>query len=239
VIGSWAELSANIRKQSGSATYVLPLNFTCITKPSEPFAPIEVDAGSIVEIIGDGLITPGPQGKVVLDAANQDQFFVVYGTLHATNIAFKNGKALNGGFGGAIFVASGTANITACAFTNNQAPGDGDGGAIAVSGTALAYISNCIFEGNIAGLGGAIYNVGTTLLTNSSFATSKSEPSGDKGYNSVTNDGCSAVANVTFYCPSGTIEKSASMGRFCGGDQYDCTWPVQQLPPAMDVPVCT
>ena len=128
---------------------------------------IQLDRGTLVL---NGSNISGNQGYA-LGAGISD-----FGVLTVTNGTFA-GNILTSttGMGGAIYVAgSRTASLNTVAVMSNSAP---YGGGIYVAGSALAQMDNITFFANAApttagggGQGGALYNAGTTGLTNATLS---------------------------------------------------------------------
>jgi predicted outer membrane repeat protein len=106
----------------------------------------------------------------------------------------------NGPFsGGGVYFEFCGLDVSNCVFDSNNALGGGAGGGIVIScpyGGALFFtnVTNCIFSNNAAGLGGGLYNLGTTMtLTDSTFQGNNVNGPGDTGGGALANDGSLAT----------------------------------------------
>ena len=105
----------------------------------------------------------------------------VGGILIVENCIFNNNYAPSAG--GAIDVSTGQLFISNSRFTGNSVPrrtvGEmSGGGAIYTGRDAVASISNCVFEENIASYGGAIINWGAASIDNCNFEKNKATNGG-------------------------------------------------------------
>lgn len=117
------------------------------------------------------------------------------GTVNVSNSTFTNNESNSRG--GAISNAKGgTVNVSNSTFTNNLANFGGVGGAIFNAEGGTVNVSKSIFSGNQANLsqGGAINNLGTLTVTDSSFSDNKTYGPGGAIYNG----GSLTVANSDF-----------------------------------------
>jgi predicted outer membrane repeat protein len=118
-------------------------------------------------------------------AGNSGGAIYTIGTLAASGATFTNNMAV---FGGAI-INGGGATVSGCTFIDNHTAPGGSGGAIYFSGGTLAVQNYSSFSGNTAGLdGGAIFNLATANVVQSTFATNSAQYGG-----AITNDGTLTV----------------------------------------------
>ncbi|MCS6825496.1 MAG: CSLREA domain-containing protein, partial [Caldilinea sp.] len=120
------------------------------------------------------------------------------------NLTIANGAYLTGG-GGAIFVDFGSRlEVRNCTFSNNRTGGVHDGGAIFNEGTLI--VTNSTFSSNqAASSGGALANRGTLTVSNSTFVNNRAQELGAAIYNRP--GGTLTVSNSTF-----SSNNSASAG---------------------------
>lgn len=122
--------------------------------------PVNTPSGKNIIIDGDG-----KYGIVLDDTESTD----TNAGFNFTGVTFQNGTGASTlseakRFGMIYWCGKGSLNFTSCTFKNNQTTGDISGGAIALFGntkehsgsTAGISITNCTFEDNQAGMGGAI-----------------------------------------------------------------------------------
>ena len=111
----------------------------------------------------------------------------------------------NGFGGGAVYNAStgGTLEINRTAFNGNYST-QGTGGAIVNKISASAYISNTLFDANVAGdstharSGGAIYNQGPLSIVKSTFVGNVADGGSGGGIETESN-GITTIGNSTFF----------------------------------------
>jgi len=144
-------------------------------------APLTIAISTMLKVSKDTLIDGG--GTVTLDGQNQTRILSAESSVHlalrrltltrgvATGDAgVASGGAVRGGWRGSL-------DIRECVFTNNQAGSTGEQGGGAVytpSGTTLIIVGSR-FEGNRAGIGGAVHNLLSGLtVTNSVFVSNQS-----------------------------------------------------------------
>jgi hypothetical protein len=152
--------------------------------------------GTITVSTGDTL-TIDPGVDVLFDA---DAQFIVEGVLNAVgtetdSIRFIKGAAVQWG---GLRISGGNVNTFAYTRISDANAGAAvNGGGIYVSGGQL-LMDNSVLSGNIAGDGGALYNVATTTLTNCTIAgnTASSDGGGiQNNYNDLTLTDCVIKGN--------------------------------------------
>ncbi|MGB7711304.1 MAG: DUF4347 domain-containing protein, partial [Microcoleus sp.] len=159
--------------------------------------------------IGGKLTINGNGATIQRDtAASTPAFRLFYvpsgGDLTLNNLTLQNGKVAKGG--GAIFVNGGNLTLNNSTLSNNQVTGDNDsaggGGALLVSfgmGSAT-NINNSTFSGNKSeGYGGALSNLGTTNLLNSTLTNNTADSNNSNASNNTSDLGGG------IYHTSGTI----------------------------------
>ena len=129
---------------------------------------------------GGGAVFFGDSGTVIncnftdnhvngSDACSGALYIAGEGTVSNCNFIDNHGNGSHV-LGGAIFIESGI--VENCNFTDNQATGsDSKGGAVYI-GRDGATVSNCNFNNNTAGNGGAVYILETGTVTNCNFTAS-------------------------------------------------------------------
>ena len=120
------------------------------------------------------------------------------GTLTINNSTLYNNTA-TGSYGGGAIYNSGTLTVNNSTFNNNNGGQYSSGGAIYNDG-GIANVTNDIFTGNTATLGGAIANIGTLTVTNDTFTNNNA---GDGGAiyngNTLTVNNSTFTENTAFY----------------------------------------
>jgi CSLREA domain-containing protein len=148
--------------------------------------------------IVNGVTITGPgANQLTISGANSYQVFLINNAdVAISGLSIVNGRGyLNYGnhYGGGVAQFGGVVTINACVFSGNEAD---FGGAIYDQGTMT--VSNSTFQGNTATTsdGGAIYNFSSTLkVTNSTFYDNTSLQSGG---GAIYNYGTTSVTNSTF-----------------------------------------
>ncbi|MGB9978169.1 beta strand repeat-containing protein [Methanobacterium sp.] len=126
--------------------------------------------------------------------------------LNIDNCIFTNNSAAYN-FGGAIYNNAGNVTVTGSIFTDNSASNKGG----AVYNEGLFKVISCIFKGNTADYGGAIYNWDTLNIKGSTFTSNNASMSGGAIYNIK---GILNVTNSTF------MQNNATQG---GAIYNNCT----------------
>lgn len=148
--------------------------------------------------------------NVVLSASSNTLFIVGDGSsLSLSNMALVDGVGTNGG---AVYISSGgTATFTNCFFSNNVALGIGGFSPGATNGSTTNVIPHGQRGGaGTAGLGGAIFNLGTVSVLNCTFATNSAIGGGG-------GDGADGGSGVT---RGGTGGNGGPGGAALGGGIY-------------------
>ncbi|MBW4442205.1 MAG: DUF4347 domain-containing protein [Plectolyngbya sp. WJT66-NPBG17] len=136
--------------------------------------------------------------------------FTSSGILSVNQVAFSNNRSTSGG--GAIGAFGGRFDIRNSTFTNNRS--DSNGGAIILTGSGASTITNSTFSGNRAVnttnnvAGGAIYNVTTLSIANSTFS----------GNSASANTGIGAAGGAIFNGGALTLSNNTISGNTSTGD---------------------
>jgi hypothetical protein len=130
----------------------------------------------------------------------------------ATKIAIRNCNIVSNSasnWGAGIYTWESSALINNCVIANNTAT-EGGGGVFGF-GTASPGLVNCLFSGNSAKNGAAVYNNGATLaIVNSTFSGNAASLQGSSIYNTGTS-ATSAVNTILWNNGTNTIYNSASL----------------------------
>jgi hypothetical protein len=118
----------------------------------------------------------GPGTHPIIDMESAGRFCTINGTATVSlcNLIIRNGQEVNGA---GICNDGGLLNLTSCSFTNNTALGTQAvyGGAIYNSSAGRLNISDCTFNKNKSGVGGAICSTaGIVKLANNTFTENSS-----------------------------------------------------------------
>jgi hypothetical protein len=202
-VATWPELKSHTDAllEGAIATYTLMANFSMGAPKS--FAPVLIDKGINVTIIGAGQ---------VLDAGRQDRFFEVIGLLTLSSVVLLNGGVSNPSAhrGGAAISILGGANLVDVTFEDCTAAASGGALAVGQLGSGWAHLTNCTFQGTSSDAnGGAISHEGLDLILDG--CTFNNSIALGKGGALYAHTGCNAeITGCTYVTPSAIYNGSLS-----------------------------
>jgi hypothetical protein len=141
---------------------------------STPFDMTGFQSGSAIHIDTAQTAITIVGNAAVFDAGGKDRFFIVESAvaLMMSNVTLQNGNPVTGenGYGGAIYVHGGTITLSDCSFNGNTA---GGGGALWFNPNTNGLLKNCSLLGTVSHNNNDIVRYDTT--TNVTFACADGE----------------------------------------------------------------
>ncbi len=177
---------------SGMDTIFLPAGLYSLTLGSSGE---DENLGGDLDISQDLIIIGDSKSTTILDGNASDRVFHVTGSyVRISDITIRNGVVPSGsetGGGAALTDGDSILNIKSAVITGNQAP-DTYGGAIDNSGTT--QLRDVLFTNNSAHWGGAVFNIGSITINNTTFANNTSTETGG----GLDNNSTATIVNTTF-----------------------------------------
>jgi predicted outer membrane repeat protein len=196
-----------------------------------------ITLSSVLPTIQSPLSLLGPgASKLTISGDNKTRIMYIQANITIDSLTLSNGYSSANG--GAIVTTAGAATILNSNFINNKA--DGDGGAFMSFNQSTSKIINCLFDGNKANNGGALYTRGAAFsITASTFVNNSSNQSGGAIYdneglimrnstfanNSGHDGGALYIWGSYSYLINSTVSGNKAIGGSGGGINYNYSPP--------------